>query len=240
MTFLLDDVCCACLPATAVPLLGDLRTLTSLRARLVGERLWLRWEAGDEEVLRRLIPIHGIELFAWRNGLWYRPGQHLPVFDVPADEDGQSLAHFLAPAPVQPEQEEATFAPLELRIVRDNRPRPAAALCCTLVDLRQWADQATSRQLACLQAALHGSRVLLMGQPLPPLPEAERFWGKTILTPLGWRPEPALTEIALGEALGLAAGEIALLGHDGVEVLPRAALTPLTRAGARLAGREKA
>jgi hypothetical protein len=241
MPSLLDDVCCASLPEAALPLLGELRTLTSLRARLIDERLWLHWEAGDEEVLRRVLSIHGVELFARRDGHWYRPGQHLPAFDVPADEDGRSLAHFLAPGTIRLKQEESAWAPVELQVVRDTVPRPAGALCCDLAILCEWADQATSRQLAALQAARRSSRVLVMGQPLPAVSQAERFWGKTILTPLGWRPEPLLPEPALRDALGLPAEEIALLHDDTVEVVPRAALAPLTRAGLRLAARgEKA
>jgi hypothetical protein len=77
--------------------------------------------------------------------------------------------------------------------------------------------------------------VLLLGNHLPPLPGAERFWGARVLIPLGYRPEPALLESALLEVLHLMADELAVWTLDGAEVLPRSALQPLTRSAVRLA-----
>lgn len=100
------------------------------------------------------------------------------------------------------------------------------------------ADTATAAQIESVCGAHCAGRILLLGDRLPPLPDAERFWGSRVLVPLGCRPEPALPESALVEALGLQVGEIAV--HDGtrIDVLPGDALQPLTRAGIRLAGAE--
>jgi hypothetical protein len=239
----LDDVCCARLPAAALAHLGPLRVRTDVRVLAQGGELWLRWPAGDEEVLHRALAVRGAEVFARRDGSWYAPGRSLPTFGVP-DELPQTLLHLLSPEPVTPKAGAPAVRPVRLTLARDDTVRPAAALCCALADLDRWAEGATARRLAALEAA-HcpapgGPRVLLLGERLPPLPAGERFWGRSVLAPLGWRPEPALGEAALRAALDLQDDEIALLTPEGVEVVPRSAFRPLTRAGIRLALREGA
>jgi hypothetical protein len=240
----LDDVCCARLPAAALAHLGALRVRTDVRVLERGDELWLRWPAGDEDVLHRVLAVRGAEVFARRDGLWYAPGRSLPTFGVP-DELPQTLLHVLAPEPVTPEGRvgnPSDSAPVRLRLARDDTARPAAALCCDLAGLDRWAEGATGRRLAGLEAAYcaapGGPRVLLLGERLPPLPGGERFWGRAVLAPLGWRPEPALGEAALRAALDLRDEELALLRPEGVEVVPRSAFRPLTRVGIRLALRE--
>ncbi len=240
----LDDVCCARLPAAALAHLGALRVRTDVRVLAQSGELWLRWPAGDEDVLHRVLAVRGAEVFARRDGLWYAPGRSLPTFGVP-DELQQTLLHLLAPEPVRPEgriSNPSYGAPVRLGLARDDTARPAAALCCELADLERWADGVTSRRLAALEAAYcpapDGPRVLLLGGRLPPLPAGERFWGRAVLAPLGWRPEPALGEAALRAALDLQDEEIALVRAEGVEVVSRGAFRPLTRAGIRLALRE--
>jgi hypothetical protein len=233
----LAEVCCACLPAGGLPWLAGLRAHPELRVLLRGERAWAFWPAGDLAVTRCLLAARGAELFARRDGLWFRPGAHLPAFGVPDPAGARPLAGLLVPEPVRPEMlDSSPGQPVPLTLARDPRPRPASALLCPAATLAAWADTATTHQLTGLEAAWAGGTVLLLGQHLPPLPGVERFWGQSVLAPLGWRPEPELPEAALREALGLQEEELALLREDGFEVVPRAALAPLTRAAARLAG----
>jgi hypothetical protein len=81
--------------------------------------------------------------------------------------------------------------------------------------------------------------VLVRGARLPALPGGERFWGETVLIPLGFAARPDLAEPLLREGLGLGEEELALLTPAGVEVIPHAVFRPLTRAGVRLALREQ-
>jgi hypothetical protein len=229
---------CASLPAASLPWLASLRVRPGLRVRLLGDRAWIWWPAGDAVVLPRVRSLHGVEVFERREDRWYRPGQHLPVFDVPSDAEAKSLLEFLTPAPVQPEFGSPAFAPLTLRLVRDGRPWPATALCCALDDLAEWAEQTTSKQLAQLTALRTNHLVLLRGQRLPPLPNAPRYWGHTVLIPLGFRPDPEASEAVLREALRLQPDEIALVGPNGFEVIDARHFQPLTRASVRLAVRE--
>jgi hypothetical protein len=233
-----DDVSCACVPAAVLPQLASLRAHAGIRIRLVGQRAWLWWTTGDAFVLERILALHGTELFELRDGLWYRPGQHVPAFDVPDEDEARPLAHLLTPAAVQAESGEPAVVPLTIGLVRDDRPRPATALCCLLSELSRWATQATSKQLEALEAVYAGERVLLRGRRLPALSAGECYWGRGILVPLGFRVRPELSEGALREALGLESHEIALLSDAGFEVIDVRLFQPLTRASVRLALRE--
>jgi hypothetical protein len=234
----LAEVCCASLPAASLARLASLRVRAGIRVRIVGDRAWLWWTPGDEIVLQGVLALHGVEVFARRGPRWHRPGEHLPAFEVPSADEARPLLHLLTPAPVNAESGVPFFRPVMLRLVRDDRPRSASALSCTLATLAEWAEQATSKQLAMLTAVRGGERVLLRGERLPPLVASERYWGRTVLTPLGFRPEPELSEEALREALALGEEEIALLGDKGFESVEARLFQPLTRAGVRLAVRE--
>lgn len=239
MHAILDEVCCACLPAASLAGLASLRVHAEIRVRLLGGLAWLWWRTGDVVVLQRILALHGVKVFARRGGRWYRPGQHLPAFEVPNDEGARPLLHILTPAPVHVESGIPSISPLALRLVREDRFRPASAMCCSLADLADWAEQAPAKKLAMLTALRAGERVLLRGERLPALLSAERYWGRSILTPLGFRPEPEASEGVLREALRLQNEEIALLGENGFEVIDAQRLHPLTRAGVRLALREE-
>jgi MoxR-vWA-beta-propeller ternary system domain bpX2 len=238
MSVSLDEVCCASLSHASLAALAGLRALPGLRMNVVGERAWLHWPAGDEQVLRRVQAVAGVELFVRRAGLWYRHGRHLPSFDVPGDAETQPLCRVLTPVPVRAEfGENPALRPAVLRLVREDRPRATTGMRCEVTTLAAWADSAPTARLAALRAARRGAQVLLLGHSLPELPDAERFWGGRLLLPLGFRAEPALPENALLEALGLAQDEILVFGASGPEVVPRGVLQPLTRAGVRLAVR---
>jgi hypothetical protein len=275
MTTPLHEVCRASLPREALPVLAGLRARSSVHVTLEAERAWVSWPEGDEEVLRRVLPVSGVELYVHRDGRWHRFGHHLPAFGATSRGEPQPLDRVLYPAPVQPVPPPASgLQPVALGLAPDHRPRQASAGAYGLSELTAWAEAVPSARLKALRAACHDGRVLLLGTRLPPLPGGERFWGERVLVPLGYRPEPALPESAVREALGAAEEELLLVrgsksvlqepasrgrqppetsvkrsssgadapGSPGVEVqiIPRAAFEPLTRAGLRLAAREAA
>jgi hypothetical protein len=239
MSISLQEICCACLPKDALPHLASLRCEPGLRAALTERHAWLRWDAGNERVLEAVMPIHGVELFSLHLGRWHRLGQLLPTFDIPANLDYRPLAHALFPAAVQPiAQGAVAWKPLRLALQPDDRPRAATALLCSLRALGEWCDTVPSARLASLQGAVLGEHVLILGESLPALPETERFWGRSVLIPLGQAPKFALPESALREIAGVQSDEFLLWRHERAEAIPRSVLAPLSRAGLRLAMRE--
>jgi hypothetical protein len=237
----LADAGCARLPAHSLAGLAGLRAHPGVRVRQAGEDVWVYWPAGDDEVVVRVLGVPGARPFVRRGGYWYAPGASLPEFGVPEPEDTRPLSAVLFPEPVSPEPPgPPAWAKVTLRLVRDGRPRASSALRCTLRELLGWAQTATSRRLAALEGALCGEEVLVRGGKLPEVAGGRRYWGAGLLVPLGWRPEPALGEQVLREALGVGEGEVGVLEAGGVEIIPREAFGRVSRAGLRLAAGEGA
>ena len=237
----LAEVCCARLPAASLAGLAEVRCVPGVEVVADGAACWLRWPAGSDEVLREVLPLPGVTLYVERGGQWYRFGSRLPTDGPPAVAAAQRLDRVVLPGRIEPvEAGSEGWQPVPLQFVRDEVPRAASALQCPLSVLEAWAEQASTVRLASFRAALDGATVLLLGSRLPLLPDSTRFWGRRVLVPLGFRPEPALPESALAGVLHLEGEDIALLRGDGVDVVPAQALRPLTRAGVRLASRGRA
>jgi hypothetical protein len=228
MTTPLQEVCRASLPRDALPVLAALRARSGVHVTLAGERAWVSWPEGDEEVLRRVLPVSGVELYVHRDGRWHRFGYHLPAFGATSEGEPQPLDRVLYPAPVQPVPPPTSrLQPVALGLAPDHRPRQASAGTYGLGELTAWAEAVPSARLGVLLVACHNGRVLLLGQRLPPLPGGARFWGERVLVPLGHRPEPALPQSAICEALGAGAEELLLIraacGLAGSLAKPQAA-----------------
>jgi hypothetical protein len=234
----LTQVGCASIPQTALPVLADLRRDPDIRVILAEDRAWIRWEADAEPILRRVLPVPGVELFVFREGHWYRYGCHLPVFGLPLepDDDAIPLSRALIPRPiVAATLGDSAITPVSLSLARDDRVRPTTAMTCAPEELKSWAETATTAQLTAVSAAWADDLMLLRGQALPALSGCTRFWGARVLVPLGFRPDPDLPESAVRRALRLADDVILLMQPEGFEEIPSEAFAPLTRAGVRRA-----
>jgi hypothetical protein len=231
----LTDVSLASIPVGQLSLLAAIRCVPGVYVTAEGDRLWVRWESADDQVLRAVLPVPEVRLYVRREGAWYPAGGALPAFEVPAKLEGRPLTGMLLPAPVEP-----ILAPggelqsVSLRLVPDHAPRTVTACLCTPAELQQWADTVSAPRLAGLQAACCGGRVLLLGKYLPLFREGRRFWGSRILAPAGWRPDPWLPESVLAEAVGLQELEFLLWQEERTEAVPHAACQPLTRTRCRL------
>jgi hypothetical protein len=208
----LYEVCRANLPREALPALAGLRGRPGVEVTLADERAWVSWTEGDEAVLRRVLPVAGVELYVHRDGRWHRFGHHLPAFGALPAGEAQPLDRVLFPASVQPLPPPAlAYQPVALRLARDHRPRQASAGAYDLAELTAWAEAVPTPRLKGLTAARSGRRMLLLGERQPPQTNGERFWGERVLVPLGYRPEPALPESALRSALGAEEEELLCL-----------------------------
>lgn len=230
----LDAVGWARLPTAALAALAEVRCHPDVTVYRDGARAWVRWPAGQDEVLRRVLTVPGVELFEERDGLWFRHGRRLPAPERPPAEDGSPLAAVLFPAPVQPVPPPAARpSPVTLRLVPDDRPRRATALLAPLPALQAWADQAPTADFVGLHGACLDGIALVRGQRLPPVADALRLWGDRLLIPAGSRPDPAWPESGLAAALGLTADDLGLLTAEGLETIAPRQLRPLSRGNIR-------
>ena len=249
-----QDVGCASIPVEDLSILADLRRQPGLRVSIVGERAWVCWASASESarqlLIERLLPRSRVELFVRRNGQWYRPGEHLPAFDVPIGDGsgGMLLERLVLPRPMSASPPvDIPPCPVPLRLVRDRRcqPRPAAAVSCRLDFLAEWAERETTGRIAALTAAWlsnpdvepREAEVLVLGPSgmLPSPRGGSRFWGVDLLIPMGFQVDPELSETALCRIVGAGPGDLVLLDDSGPELIPREAFRPLSRAAIRLA-----
>jgi hypothetical protein len=249
-----QDVGCASIPVRDLPILADLRGRPGIRVSIVGERAWVCWasesESGRRLLIERLLPLPRVELFARRDGRWHRPGEHLPAFGVPIGDGsgGDPLERVLLPRAMSaapPADIPPTPIPLRLVRDRDHRPRPSVAASCRLDRLAEWAERETTARIAALTAAWlpkpdggpGDAEVLVLGpaERLPLTRPGVRYWGGDLLIPVGFRAEPALPEAALRQIAGAGPGELVVLDDRGLELIPREAFRPLSRAAIRMA-----
>ena len=234
-----EEACCASLPHAALSALAELRCRQDVQVSLAGERAWVRWNGDCAAIIQRLLPVAGARFFGQRDGDWFELGHFLPCTAEPPSDHPARLDRVLIPEILRSQQPEPlTIEPVPMRLVRDDRYRPATALLGQIVDLAAWADSATTRQLESLSAARFESQCLVVGDRLPALPRSTKLWGRTILMPLGLRIDPALPESALLDVLGAAKEDLVIWRKETTEFVKRSVLRPISRAALRLAVRE--
>jgi hypothetical protein len=229
-------VAVARLPASRLDALAPVRGRPDVVIVPAGDSAWVRWTASHAEVIRCLLPVPDVELFTTRDGHWFRFGRRVPVADRPPEVEGRPVAGLLLPGPIVPTPPTTTpIEPVALALARSTDPKPVTALACELADLRGWADTATTAELGAVRGAVSGSRAILRGSKLPYVRGATRYWGESVLVPIGFRPDPDLPAGLIRAAVQAEDDELVLLGPAGAELVPVAVFEPLTRAGLRLA-----
>ena len=224
------------LPAAALGRLAALRCENGVEIALHERDLWVRWSPGHDEVARALLPLPGCRLYGRHDGRWYAWGRAVPAFEVPQALRFRPLCQVIFPAPIQPIPARFTPAPVALTLVADPVFRPTQALECPLDLFLAWADMTPACALEKYQGAIRGDRLMVLGKKLPWLDQAERFWGISVLVPIGFRPEPCLAESDLRRAAGIAEADVLILRPERLEIFARDRFTPLTHASLRLAG----
>ncbi|WP_020475400.1 hypothetical protein [Zavarzinella formosa] len=221
-------------PLAGLSALAGLRSVGHITVVSTNQHAWIRWGRHGETVVAALLAVPGVEWFATRDGQWFRSGEFLPAGDVPPPGESVPFDQVLLPAKFTPLPPGVSSGERVLcRLVPSDIPRPTSALRCPLPALRDWVENATTAELQSVRACLCDDRVLLIGEKLPWAEPAERFWGREVLVPLGYRPEPDWSEAALRETAGVTRDELLILTADHTEMIPRQVLEPLRRAAWR-------
>ena len=239
----LEHVSLARIPARALASLAGLRRLASVSVALDGAFAWVSWEAGDEQVLRAVLPVESVGLFERQGESWHRAGSRLPSFAGNPPGEPMALAGVLTPEPFSAEPpDRVPLVPISFRLARSDRPRPTTAALGPLVGLASWVDVAPSAEIEAVRGAIRGDSALLLGPMLFDWPGSSRYWGDQLLVPIGFEVRPALPEATILEALGDPSRELfRVVASDGpgleleVEAVPLEVFRSLTRAGVRLA-----
>jgi hypothetical protein len=223
-------------PLVELDALASMRLHDDIQVAVDDPYAWVSWESSGAAALSRLLSRRKVEVFERRGSYWIPAGSFLPCFDVPSAESFLPLSRVVLPERFQGvECAGDQWRRADARLMPARCPRRATMLRSTLDALDAWANQATTSEIESLTAAWIDSVVLVRGESLPPLGAGDRFWGERLLVPIGREPDPALTEAAWREMLGIGGDELMIWDENAIEIVGLDAFRPMTRAGIRLA-----
>ena len=193
-----------------------LRTLPGIEACEAGEHLWLRGDTLDDDLDLKLRKLPGAVRYTVRpDGQLVARGDRVPKGRLP-DGEWKLLADWIELTP-QPAALGGEFSErVPLRLVRGDVEEAPNILVTDMATWRNYAAGAPELRLRPLTfAAAADGRVLVRGQPLPPLPGVRYVEHDRVAVPCGLTFCPALEPAVLHELLGLAPAELALFDAVG-------------------------
>jgi hypothetical protein len=227
-----------CLDKADLTAAGRLRQVADVEVCDLPGQVWLRGPALDEKLHRRLAALPGARRFyVVADGQLQPVASRLPQGRLPGGPWAPLrtwLALRLPPAGLAGWP--ADRAPMAL--VRSAHPEAASVL---LTDIDRWAayaSEAPQVRLDCWRfAAADDGRVVVRGEPLPPLP-GERWVDRDgIAVPAGWRWSPTVEATIVRAVFGLESGDLALWSIGGTWQRIRAAdFAAASRAAVRAQG----
>lgn len=114
-----------------------------------------------------------------------------------------SLTEFITATPPRPRRIRDSQLRIEVRLCRSGQIQDAAAMITSWKNFLEWGLAISELRLKSLKFAVAGQRVLVIGQPIPPL-TGQRFWvAGQLYVPLGYSWQPAIDEASLNESLSL-------------------------------------
>lgn len=224
-----------CLTGPAAAIAGRLRQLGGVEVCRLGENLWLRGNALDESLDRRLRCLPGAQRFlVLPDGQLRAQGARVPRGRLP-EGPWIPLRRWLAVELPLAGLAGRLQERVPLKVVRSTEPQDPGAI---LTEVDAWQTYVATAPQARLDrwmfAAAGDGRVLVRGSPLPPI-RGERLVDRDgILVPAGWTWSPAVEAAVIRNLLGLGEGDLALLHpKDAWECVPAAELVRATRPAVR-------
>ncbi len=224
-----------CMPKMGARAAGRLRTMAGVKACLTEERLWLRGFGQDEKLEKILCMLPGAERFLVAADGQLRPvGARVPRGRLP-DGPWVTLAEWLGV--------DLPVAGLAGRMARRGslalvRSCEAADANLLMTGFEGWEEYAVTAPQVRLDrwqfAVAADKRVLVRGQPLPPLPGPRWIQREGVAVPAGWTWSPPVEPGVLRRLLGLEGDDLALLHPDGTwEKVAGAGLQRVCRSAVR-------
>jgi hypothetical protein len=221
------------LSATHAESLGAVRTYPGLRAAQEGNMIWVRGITTGDVKISSLPATHIYQMDDQQR--LFIPGTLTPVRALPALE-WKSLTDFIKvtlPVSALPGVMEK---PHRLMLIRHPLQRETNALLTTLDEWEAYASQAPQIRIQHLYFAVsENNEVLLIGEPLVPVPGKEYTLNNNILLPAGYTFDPPVL-LSLVAATLNPQGSNLLLFHPNSrwEKIRLSSFVPATRSAARL------
>jgi hypothetical protein len=215
---------------------GALRRRPDIEVLQTDDAVWLRGRRLDDELQTALRSVPGARRFSLLpDGQLVAAGTRVPQGHLP-DGTWTAISAWLAVKLEPPCLAGKVEGRVSLRLVRSGRVNDSNVLWTTIAAWGRWAVSAPQVRLDRLGFAVGGpSDVVVRGNPLPPIPGRPFVEVAGVAVEAGWECSPPLEATEVREALGLAAGDLALVEHDGSwEHVPADAFVQATRSAVRL------
>ena len=224
------------LPSSSAAALAALRGFAGVECADDGDATWLRGPSDDDKLQTALHAIPDGEQFEQSERDRLRPlGKTVPTERLP-HLDWRPLWTVVQPTLAAPALAGRVAEKCSLKLMRSSHVATPNVLQTTFAEFARYVDSAPQVRLQkCVFAASADDRVVVHGEPLPPL-DGQLFVERCgVAVPAGWRVEPALDAAVLADAFRLAAGDLCLLVDAGrVERIAADAFVRVTRSAVRL------
>lgn len=216
--------------------LGPVRCIQGLLVATGETHIWLRGISENQLQQHQLLqlPIQHTYLLEADN-LLFIPGKSTPVAILPLMQ-WQPLHHFL-PLQLPVAALPGRMPPqVPLQLVACAKTKPGAALLTSLAHWKKYAATAPAARLQLLRFAVsEKSEVLIMGNPLPPLPGREYWMHDQVLLPGGYDFAFPLAASFIHKKIDTNGSAVVLFNEDGTyQLIETNFFVPAKRSAVRL------
>lgn len=221
--------------AKDIVLLGAVRCMKELQVAPDDEWIWIKLSSEDEKE-KSLMQLPLVCTYTEdEQGNLFLPGALTPV-EILKELNWQPLTSFLSvrlPVSALPVNE---VAPVPIKIIQSEVHKPGSAILTQLSIWKTYAETAPAARLQLLRFAVsEKNEVLIIGNPLPPLPGTEYWIENGILIPAGYDFEIKLAATFINEQLNKNNENLVMMDSDGrYTVIAKSLFVPAKRSAVRL------
>lgn len=214
--------------------LALLRLQPGVEAAPADDVWWLRGPS-CEEVLRRVRMIPHVQLFHLDAERRLRPWNRLLAVGELPEIAFAPISNMVQPVLPRAGWPAADIERVPLSLTRSSRMLPASVLITSRDVWKCYGVSAPAIRLRKWTFAVSADeRVIIRGEPIPPLPGQQLCETDGVAIPAGWECSPALEGATLSSVLEADSGGLVLLSTDGtMETVPQSAFVDATRSAVR-------
>jgi len=216
--------------------LATVRCIGGLQVAEEENAIWLRGihETVNIDSRLRQLPVKNTFIVD-ENDMLFVPGGLTPI-DQLKELQWQALSSFIKvelPVSVMPGKPNKQIT---IKIIPSGSVKEGAALLTSLSDWKKYSETASTARLSRLRFAVSDKeKVMIMGNPLPPLPGMEYWISNDILLPAGFDFEIPLTALFIRERFNKNGDAILVLDVEGrIERIEKTYFVPAKRSAVRL------
>lgn len=221
------------LPTSHAAALFPLRLRRDIEV-LAADELWLRGRTCAPNLLPSLQALPATQRFEWTQPDALRPiHSRLHSERLPAGE-WQPIGRWIEVAFPPPQTLWAQPVRVCLKLKRGGESKTPTAAILSFETFATWIESAPLIRMRPLSFALSaGKRCLVLGSPLPPLPQQTFVEEDHVLTPVGFTIDPPVSRAVIRQLYAVPANHYLLIEHEVIHVLPPEVFVPVQRSALR-------